>query len=268
MWPVVPRGAIPGDGTGRPPWVPLRHAAEQAAAFLLDLVFPEGDECVVCLRGRGSPACAECLASFASWWSHGWRCRVCGRPQRGASGLCGECWRCPPPFNRARSVGVYMGAWRDTIVRFKFGGQRHLARPLGKLALLCYRRSLFPADCVIPVPLAPKRLRQRGYNQSESVARVLARAAGLPLLSRALVRREARHARRRQADRLREERWSILAGEFGPGPECGVVASRSVLLVDDILTTGATASACAQVLLGAGCQRVDVLTLAVGVPGS
>ncbi len=230
--------------------------------LLLDLAFPEGAECPVCGRGSGRPACARCLAVFRAWWAAPGRCRVCGRPERGPSGLCRSCWAAPPPFNRARSVGVYMGAWRRAIVRFKFGGRRHLAGPLGELAVLAYRRSLFPAQGVAPVPASPRHLRRRGFNQAELIARVVAARTGLPLYADALVRRDAPP----QAGRTRRERWTMLAGEITPGPGLAAVGSRSLLLVDDILTTGATASACAALLRAAGCRRVEVLVLAVGVP--
>ncbi len=216
----------------------------------------------MCGRGSGGPACPRCLAVFRAWWAFPGGCRVCGRPELGPSGLCRSCWAAPPPFNRARAVGVYMGAWRQAIVRFKFGGRRHLAEPLGELAVLAYRRCLFPAEGAVPVPASPRRLRRRGFNQAELIARVVAARTGLPLLTKALLRRDGPA----QAGRTRRERWTLLAGEITPGPELAMVGSRSLLLVDDILTTGATAAACAELLRAAGCRRVDVLVLAVGVP--
>jgi ComF family protein len=141
--------------------------------------------------------------------------------------------------------------------------------PLGdwfgvRLAELVARQpELFEADVVVPVPLHSTRLRERGYNQAELVARPLARHLGLPVRPLLLVRTKPRPDKLKLS---RKERWRIVRGAYGMR-EGSQVDKVRVLLVDDVFTTGATLDACARVLRKAGASRIVAVTVARAVPG-
>ncbi len=246
------------------------------AGALLDLVFPPF--CPVCRarleEGRRDPLCGACWAGLpriAPPW-----CRLCGQPMAGfpvAAGsrspaptraeggaLCAACRRQPPAFAYARAAVRYEDVAREALHAFKFGGHRALAGPLGDLLIEAVEGRL-PAgapDLLVPVPLHPRRERERGFNQSRLLARRLGRAWGCPVRDDVLVRAvatpsqtsldgAARRANVRRVFRLRR-------------PE--LVAGRHVALVDDILTTGATLSECARCLEEGAPRIVGVLAVA------
>jgi ComF family protein len=190
---------------------------------------------------------------------------------------CGRCVRVPLPFATAAAALEYGEAAADGIIRMKHGGQRHLAAPLGVLLAPALADALAAArfeadDLIVPVPLHVRRLRARGFNQALELARhALAalgkapgfrRAGGLPRLHRALLERT--RATRELGRASPAARFAEVAGAFAvTDPAC--VEGRRVLLVDDVMTTGATFSACAGALLDAGASRVHVLALARAV---
>jgi ComF family protein len=186
-------------------------------------------------------------------------CARCGVPISAPLLLCATCAARPPAFDVARALGLYLAgrAGLNPLARavraVKFHGHRAAARSLGAaLGSLAW----LPADAlVVPVPLHPTRLRARGYDQAALLAHACARSAGLPLAVRALVRRRDTPA---QARLDASARRTNLAGAFvAPVP----IAHATVVLVDDVLTTGATADACARALRRAGAERVVVLTV-------
>jgi len=202
-------------------------------------------------------------------------CAPCGRPlDAGApSPLCRACdaailglaaspgFRAlPPPIASARALGPYVGGQPGnvlarTIQHLKYHGARGLAVPLGEHLAAHHP---FPADAVVvPVPLHVSRLRQRGYNQALLLARVLARRRGLPLAPRLLerTRATAEHATLGAAARAANVRgaFRIRAGH-------GVLPD-TVVLIDDVLTTGATVAACAEALRAGGVRTVHVYTV-------
>ncbi|HSE04620.1 MAG TPA: ComF family protein [Methylomirabilota bacterium] len=174
--------------------------------------------------------------------------------------LCRSCRRRAPAFDYGRAAAPYDGVMREAVHAFKFVGRRALAAPLGDL-LAELGAAALPAgmpDLLVPVPLHPRRERERGFNQATLLARRLGRAWGCPVRGDVLIRAvatpsqteldaAARRANVRRAFRLRR-------------PAC--VAGRHVVLVDDVLTTGATLSECARCLREAGAALVGVLTVA------
>lgn len=225
---------------------------------LLELLFPP--VCAACgevLHG-GGPFCASCEVSVEPVRAP--LCPTCGEPfgGEGPSHPCAFCLRSPPPFEAARAPFLYGGAIRTAIHRYKYGGAWELSRPLS--ALIAGPVAEFePRDCdlVVPVPLHRRRLAERGFDQTVPLARAVARAHRLPLRLRALVR--SRHTEP-QARLQGEARRRNVAGAFAV-PRRADVAGRRVLLVDDVLTTGATVRACTLALRGAGAAAVRVLTL-------
>jgi len=166
----------------------------------------------------------------------------------------------PPAFDRAWSLYVYEGPVRDAIHALKYGGHRALAEILGQLmADAAPALATSGVTAVVPVPLHPSRLVTRGFNQAEVLARPLASSLRVPLLAHAL--RRLRHEHSQTALDVRARR-SGVRGAFAPG---SAPPRGSVLLVDDVFSTGATVNACAAVLRASGAAHVAVLTLARAV---
>jgi len=240
----------------------LASALEEIAAPLVWLLFP--DDCRLCgrpLRGASRiPVCPACLRPpeplSAEYFCVACRTPFLNRFPLDAEGRCGLCRRGLRGFDAAYSFGAYEGRLRELIHLFKYGGVRPLAGPLGEwLALALPRDQSF--DRVVPVPLHWRRRWRRGFNQSALLARALARRFGLRITP-ALRRVRATAV---QAGLSHSGRRANVAGAFRVRP--GVrLDGRRVLLVDDVLTTGATASACAAALKQAGARYVAALTLA------
>ncbi|HZP40133.1 MAG TPA: double zinc ribbon domain-containing protein [Candidatus Binatia bacterium] len=228
---------------------------------LLDAVFPPA--CEVCDAGLPAGAavalCAACRAGMPP--PPPVQCTVCGVPGAFPAGACPPCRARPPAFRRARAAALYVPDARGAnavaiaVQRLKYGGRRRLAAPLG--ALLAARYPFARDVLVVPVPLHPHRLRVRGFNQAALLARALARRRALPVAASALVRTRATAA---QPGLCAAARRSNLHAAFRVARP-GLVRGRSILLVDDVLTTGATADACAVALRMAGAACVDVYTL-------
>jgi ComF family protein len=194
-------------------------------------------------------------------------CSQCGRPivsSAVAGGItlprCHLCRKGVYGFDLARSFGAYTPRMARAILLLKYGK----LMPLGawfasRLAgLVEHRLQDFAADAVVPVPLDRGRLRERGYNQAELIARPLARMLGIPFRSYLLVRTRPRP---NQLRLTRRERWETVRGAYATHSRAQVDKLR-VLLVDDVFTTGATLDACSRALKGAGAARVAGLTVA------
>jgi len=172
------------------------------------------------------------------------------------SGRCALCRLDLNGFDQVYSFGAYEGVLRKLIHVFKFGGVRTLQRPLGALMAQALPREL-SFDAVVPMPLHWRRRWQRGFNQSELLAREIARKWSVPV--RALVRRK--RATAPQAGLTSAQRRKNVQGAFGVKKGMRLKGMR-LLLIDDVLTTGATASACARALKRAGAAQVTFLALA------
>ena len=166
-------------------------------------------------------------------------------------------------FEQARSFGSYEGTLRALVQRFKYDGFRPLAKPLGRFLLHAAERlSEQSFDLAVPVPLHRKRQRQRGFNQAELLAAEVARLRKIPLSVKDCVR--VRDTPPQTGLRAAERRRNVAGAFDVPQPER--VRGRRVLLIDDVLTTGATASACAEAIRKAGAKGVWVATLARANP--
>jgi ComF family protein len=170
--------------------------------------------------------------------------------------LCGTCLADPPPFESARAPYLYGGALADAISRLKYSAATWLADPLGDL--LENIEIGAPPDLIVPVPLHPRRLVERGFNQSALLAARMARRLGLTLDTSILTRTVDT---RPQARQTRSKRLNALHGAFS-ARKPGRVAGAQVLLFDDVVTTTATVRAATGSLLRAGAVRVDVVSLA------
>ena len=217
--------------------------------------------CPLC--GRGVPFdgsanmfCTECLQRMPM--IRGKVCRTCGAEIDGIFESCSECMNHPkPPWTRAYALFRYTDEVLDCIHLFKYQGRTELARPLGRLAAGLADAESPRYDCIVPVPLHWRRFLKRGYNQSALFARQLGGHLGIPV--RGLLRR-VRHTKQ-QAFLTKNERNSNIAGAFSIS-DSTVAEMCSILLVDDVMTTGATLREAAGVLLENGAERVDVLVIA------
>jgi competence protein ComFC len=210
----------------------------------VDVLFPRA--CAGCGAGPW-PFCVTCtdeLTPLVPPW-----CRRCGRPSPTSVDRCQDCP--PAPIASARAAFAYRGPARQAVHRLKFSGWRGVGEALAAaLAAL----GPPPAEAVTWVPLAPRRRAERGFDQARVLARALARELDLPAVT--FVRRTKATAP--QARRSREERLEAMADAFACIPRRP--APARLLLVDDVLTTGATASACAAALLDAGAREIHLLT--------
>lgn len=187
-------------------------------------------------------------------------CTRCGAPLHGAvdAPICDHCLHAELAFDAARAALTYGGAARRMVLRLKHADRLDLARPLGAWMAVAGAPLLAGADWVAPVPLHPRRLLARRANQAAELARRIAAASGAPFAPGLLRRVRATDP---QKDRGREARAANLAGAFAVAPRAEV-AGRRVVLVDDVMASGATLSACAGVLKAAGAAWVGVLVAA------
>ncbi len=208
--------------------------------------------------------CDECLQALMPLVQP--LCACCGTMVSGGDGpepLCAHCRDQRPAFDQARAAFAYQGSLREVVHCLKYRGKTQLAQPLGWLMHAVYRHCWQPpsVDLILPVPLHRRRLRERGFNQALLLICRWPRVAGeprVPVDGGVLVRTRATAP---QAGLDRRARRSNIAGAFVvQRPER--VDGRRLLLVDDVITTGATVGECARVLKQSGAERVDVLALA------
>ena len=248
--------------------MPLRSVITARLAVLLDWLYPP--RCRHC-RGR--------IAKDEDYFCHACRekirlvshplCTACGRPFLDTSGedhLCGACLTRAPSFQEARAWACYPGEeseghpLREIVQRFKYGRKVSLGKPLGRLMARGCREFLaaHPADMVIPVPLHPRRLRWRGFNQAVILAREVGRLEKIPVDPFILLRSRETPPQTQLAE---EERRKNMRAAFAVNP-AKPIEGKTLLLVDDVYTSGATVNECSRTLLRAGAKEVYVLTLA------
>jgi ComF family protein len=231
-----------------------------AGAALGRLLPPQCMACAAAVNETGR-LCADCWAGIDFLAPP--HCATCGLPfdhDLGADVLCGACLAVTPTFERARAVMRYGEVAGKLVIGLKHGDRTHLAPALGRWLARAGASLLADADCIVPVPLHRRRLLARRYNQSALLALALGRATGVAVIPDGLRRRRATPS---QAGLSRLQRFGNVRGAFmAPPRRAAALAVRRVVLVDDVMTTGATVSECARVLLKAGAGAVDVLTLA------
>jgi ComF family protein len=240
---------------------------------------------------------------FENVWAKIWRatldvvfpplCIGCQSRLRDHDALCAECWRqidfirpplCdrlglplpydtgapmisaaaaadPPPFERARAVARYDGLMRKLIHDFKFRDTHNARRLFGRWLTQAAPELVFDADVIVPIPLARLRLLTRRFNQAQLLAAEVGRQTDKPVLPLALRRTRATMS---QIGLTRRQREHNVSGAFAVSPQTiHHISGKSVLLIDDVMTTGSTAAAATIALKKAGANRVDVLTLAL-----
>ena len=205
------------------------------------------------------PICMACETDLPWLGEH---CQTCALPLPSAGLTCGQCLQQPPAFEQVTAPWIYSFPIDSLITRFKHSARWPFGRLLGELFSEFLRHrfddDLNRPDALLPVPLAAKRLRQRGFNQATLLARWLSTGLDIPCEENLLVRIQDTSA---QQDLKAEARKKNLRCAFALTPGAAV-KGRHLALVDDVLTTGATAHALARLLMAAGAARVDVYCLA------
>ncbi len=213
-------------------------------------------QCAVCHRWPAHPVCEDCVARFAQ---PGPRCQRCALPVPEGVAVCGACLRAPPPLDACVAAVSYRFPWSRVITEFKFrarpGWGASLARILRSAPWV--EPALEQADLVLPMPLSPQRLRERGFNQSLLLARALApHKLDARLLLR--IRHTDPQSALPRAQRLRNVRHAFLVEPL----RIAALAGARVVLVDDVMTSGASLHAACTVLQAAGAAHVTGLVLA------
>ena len=234
-------------------WTRLR----QELAACVNLFLPPA--CLLCRQLLttdldAQSICRDCLADMPPLSSA--HCSCCAQPFPSAASnhLCGVCLKRPPSFSIVHAAGLYQGNIKDAVHQLKYRNQITLAEPLGQILgkVIAASRSGFAADCIVPVPLHPHRLRKRGYNQALELARPISRELSIPL-DTTLLQRNRKTLQ--QQGLSATERRSNLRNAFTLAAKTPAI---KVLLVDDVMTTGETVRECCRVLIAGGVKEVQV----------
>jgi len=233
---------------------------------LVDFLFPP--LCIGCREplGAGHGFCATCWSGIA--FLDGPMCDCCGLPfgfDPGEATLCAACLSRPPAYDRARAIFAYDDKSRGPILSLKHADRLELVPGFAHWLERTGRPLLEETDLIVPVPLHRIRLWQRRYNQAAELARALGRRASKMVAVGGLERSRSTQSQGAMPS-ARGRRRNVL-GAFRV-PDAAQVTGRNILLVDDVLTTGATAEACARALKRAGAARVQILALARVVKAS
>lgn len=228
---------------------------------VLNLLFPPqclNCECRVPTHGTLCLSCWENIRFISEPM-----CACCGLPFEYAvdkNTLCGECLNEHPPYSRARAAFVYDEHSRSLILKLKYQDDTYLAKTYGPWLSKAGAELLAASDVIIPVPLHYWRFVARRYNQSALLANMLAKFATKPVLLDGLRRTRATE---QQTGLTKSQREDNVRGAFSIHPKHATnIKGKSVLLIDDVITTGATLRHCTKALLKAGASQVNVLTLA------
>jgi len=190
-------------------------------------------------------------------------CRRCGNPNvPRAADACGLCRKIKPAFDCARAAAHYRGPGEQLVRELKYSEHHELAPVMARIMFVCWQRMMAfdTLDAVVPVPLHAVRLRERGFNQAELIAAPFAELFRKPMIADAVVRVRPTES---QTLLSREERLENVKGAFEPLAGSGdALRDKTIVLIDDVCTTGATGSACAAALKQAGAARVILFTFA------
>jgi ComF family protein len=270
----------------------MRSSFKHVYKIFLDAIFPS--RCIICKsffyrdnfpdlfqfektdltkvsfhKVMGRFLCSDCLYDFTEVGSP--KCSVCGfmfKSRQGEDRLCGKCIKNPLKYRKARAYGLYDRALKTSIHRLKYHQKTYLAEPLGLLLFSTFINNWNPEDIhvIIPTPLHTGRLKNRGFNQTFQLIKTWPewlKKSGLNpfhvMIDQDILFRKRKT--KAQVGMGRKERIANIKGVFEVRNRTKI-DSKNVLLIDDVLTTGATANECAKTLLKNGARNVDVLTLA------
>lgn len=228
----------------------------RAGKLAREMFFPSDLRCIVC--GDDLPVksaygvCDRCKLSYNTKY-----CLRCGRAMKNMADYCDTCQNTAVPFDLARAPFVYEKDVIALVHRLKFGSAKYLAPFMAQFMTDTFMQSGFDADLVTFVPVSLKRRLRRGYDQAEELARALAVNIGVPLATTL-----ARVADTRELAKMgRRDRAAAIQGAFSV-TDPALIKGKNIVLVDDVLTSGATSGECTRTLKAAKCGKVFVLTFA------
>lgn len=228
----------------------------ELAHKLFSHLFPS--RCILCKKtvNQAIEICPDCYSALP----HNENCcQACALPlpeELGSTVICGRCLRQPPTFDYAYSLFRYEGNVIGLVHQLKFGERISHARSIGEMLCSKLHQAGESPDCLLPVPLHDLRLRQRGFNQSVEISRVIAKKSGISIEYDAVVRHRRTPA---QTGLDAKQRKSNIKGAFTVAQ---VIDYQHVLIIDDVMTTGATVNELARLLKNNGVMRVGVMTIA------
>lgn len=218
---------------------------------MIDFVYPP--RCSGCDK-PGELFCPDCVSRVTT--VHQPFCSICGRVTE-KQGLCKRCQKIQPSYLSARSWAEYVEPLRHALLSLKYKNNLGIARVFTNFLAEIVFSNNWQADIIIPIPLCDSHMKKRGFNQAEQLARPLSMLLGIPMDTRAVKRVKETSS---QVDLSREERFKNLEDAFFGNP--AKLKSKKVLLVDDIVTTGATLNSCTEAILAAGGSSVFCITVA------
>lgn len=235
-------------------WNSFKIRRRSLAALTLNLLYPS--ICPLCKKhsdsSEHSPICKNCWDGIKQY--SGPACSICATPLVSKyATICESCINNSPKFSRVLNYGLYSGALAEAIHRMKFYGIRRLAKPLTRLLL---DLQIPKHDGVLPVPLSKKGLISRGFNQSLLISKMLSKELGILLFTNTLLKIKDTLP---QIGLNAKQRMKNIKGAFAVSSN---IKGLKLLLVDDVMTTGATARECSKALINAGAKEVIVITLA------
>lgn len=239
----------------------LTPAVKRWAGVAVDAIFPP--RCFLCadIISQKGHVCVSCWRELQFITAP--QCGCCGHPFEYAVGedaLCGACIQDEPAYDKARAVLSYDDASRKLVTRFKFSDMTHSGHTLASWMIRAGEQCTRDADVIVPVPLHRMRLVKRRYNQAAILARYIARQTELPLLVDGLKR--LKHTTPQSGLSRRQRKLNVKGAFAVPSSRLQQIEKKRILLIDDVMTTGATLEACAKALKKAGAAQVRVLTLA------
>jgi ComF family protein len=239
----------------------LVRLSGRVSRTVLDAVLPP--RCLKCgdVLSTAQGLCPDCWRKLT--WLAAPCCACCGQPfpfDAGEGALCGACLQKRPAYDRARAVFRYDDESRDLVIGLKHADRTETVPALAGWMSRAGAGLLESAELIVPVPLHWTRLATRRFNQAALLAQAIGRTAGLPVLPQALLRRRATRSQGHlgRLARFRNVKGAIAVAER----HATTVTNRRILLIDDVITTGATIESAAKALISAGARQVDVLALA------
>lgn len=231
---------------------------------MLDLIYPEKLKCAFCnsmVNVTEAGLCRYCI-SLLPYLSES-VCAKCGRPLEGsADDICEMCSKKDMYFNQGIVVFKFEGSIQDAIYRLKYDGEKEIAPVLGSLMADKIKQTKWHIDMIVPVPLHTERQAERGYNQSELLALEIGREAGIDVCGHILSRKKDTVS---QTMLTGLQRAANVRGAFTLGDNNNLIRNKSILLVDDIVTTGATLNECSRELKQGGAALVYYIAAACPV---